>query len=71
LAEQENLEAMRPPLDGNEVMAYLGIGPGPIVGEARDELMEIRLDRGPIEKEEAYRLLDEWAARKGIREGSA
>ena len=52
-------------------MAHLGIGPGPIVGEARDELMEIRLDRGPIEKEEAYRLLDEWAARKGIRGGSA
>jgi poly(A) polymerase len=71
LAEQENLDAMRPPLDGNEVMAHLGIGPGPIVGEARDELMEIRLDRGPIEKEEAYRLLDEWAARKGIRGGSA
>jgi len=71
LAEQENLEAMRPPLDGNEVMAHLGIGPGPIVGEARDELMEIRLDRGPIEKEEAYRLLDEWAARKGIRGDSA
>jgi poly(A) polymerase len=66
LAEQENLEAMRPPLDGNEVMAHLGVGPGPIVGEARDELMEIRLDRGPIEKEEAYRLLDEWAAKKGI-----
>jgi poly(A) polymerase len=71
LAEQENLEAMRPPLDGNEVMAHLGVGPGPIVGEARDELMEIRLDRGPIEKEEAYRLLDEWAAKKGIRRGSA
>ena len=66
LAEQENLEAMRPPLDGNEVMAHLGVGPGPIVGEALNELMEIRLDRGPIEKDEAYRLLDEWAAEKGL-----
>ena len=45
--------------------------PGPIVGEALAHLMELRLDRGPIEKEEAYRLLDEWAARKGIRGGSA
>jgi poly(A) polymerase len=71
LAEQENLEAIRPPLDGNEVMAHLGVEPGPIVGEALDELMEVRLDRGPIEKEEAYRLLDEWAAKKGIRSGSA
>jgi len=66
LAEQENLEAIRPPLDGNEVMAHLGVEPGPIVGEALDELMEVRLDRGPIEKEEAYRLLDEWAAAKGV-----
>src|SRR5206468_8757610 len=71
LAEQENLEAMRPPLDGNEVMAHLGVEPGPIVGEALEELMEVRLDRGPVEKEEAYRLLDEWAAKKGIRRGSA
>ncbi len=68
LAEEENLEAMRPPLDGNEVMAHLGIGPGPLVGEARDHLMEVRLDRGPIEKDEAYSLLDEWARQKGIKD---
>lgn len=68
LAEEENLEAMRPPLDGNEVMAHLRIGPGPLVGEARDHLMEVRLDRGPIEKDEAYRLLDEWATQKGIKD---
>jgi poly(A) polymerase len=52
-------------------MAHLGVEPGPIVGEALEELMEVRLDRGPVEKEEAYRLLDEWAAKKGIRRGSA
>jgi poly(A) polymerase len=67
LAERENLEAMRPPLDGNEVMAHLGIGRGPLVGEGLAHLMELRLERGPIEQEEAYRLLDEWAAGRDIR----
>ncbi len=67
LAEQENLEAMRPPLDGNEVMAHLGIQPGPVVGEALQHLMELRLERGPIDKDEAYRLLDAWASERGIR----
>ena len=66
LAEEENLDAMRPPLDGNEVMEHLGIAPGPIVGEALSYLMELRLDRGPIEHEEALALLDAWAAERGI-----
>jgi poly(A) polymerase len=69
LSEQENLDQLRPPLDGNEIMARLGLSPGPIVGEARDFLLEQRLDRGPIEKEEAYRLLEEWAAEKGLNKG--
>ncbi len=60
LSEQENLEQLRPPLDGNQVMQHLGIPPGPVVGEALDYLTEQRLDRGPISEEEAYRLLDEW-----------
>ncbi|GIU98897.1 MAG: CCA tRNA nucleotidyltransferase [Actinomycetota bacterium] len=66
LAEEENLEAMRPPLDGNQVMAHLGIPPGPDVGRALDYLMQVRLDRGPIDEEEAYRLLDAWAAEQGV-----
>ncbi len=66
LAEEENLEAMRPPLDGTEVMAHLGIEPGPAVGRALEHLMQLRLDRGPIEKDEAYRLLDAWAADEGL-----
>jgi poly(A) polymerase len=69
LAEQENLERLRPPLDGHEVMAHMGVPPGPVVGQALDYLMEQRLDRGPIEKEEAYRLLDEWAARHAAEAG--
>ncbi len=66
LAEEENLQAMRPPLDGNQVMAHLGIPPGPDVGRALDHLMQVRLDRGPIDEEEAYRILDAWAAEHGI-----
>ena len=60
LAEQENLDALRPPLDGLEVMEHLGIPPGPVVGEALSYLMELRMDRGPIEKDEAIGLLDAW-----------
>jgi poly(A) polymerase len=64
LAEEENLEAMRPPLDGRQVMEHLGIPPGPEVGRALEFLMEARLERGPIDEDEAYRLLDAWAAER-------
>jgi poly(A) polymerase len=66
LAEEENIAAIRPPLDGNQIMERLGISPGPLVGEAREYLLELRMDRGPIDEEEAYRLLDEWARQKGL-----
>jgi len=66
LAEQENLEAMRPPLDGRQVMERLGLEPGPIVGEALAFLMEIRMERGEISEEEAYELLEAWARERGI-----
>ncbi|MDP9295459.1 MAG: CCA tRNA nucleotidyltransferase [Actinomycetota bacterium] len=62
LAEEENLQALRPALDGNEVMEHLGLEPGREIGEALEHLMELRLERGPMEKEEAYRELDAWAA---------
>jgi poly(A) polymerase len=67
LAEEENLRAIKPPLDGNQVMDHLRIEPGPLVGEALDYLLEVRMDRGPIPQEEAFRLLDEWAEQKGLR----
>jgi poly(A) polymerase len=57
---------MRPPLDGREVMAHLGIEPGPLVGRALEHLMQLRLDLGPIDRDEALRLLDEWAAGQGL-----
>jgi poly(A) polymerase len=69
LAEQENLDAMRPPLDGRQVMEHLGIEPGPLVGEALAFLMEIRMERGEIAEAEAYELLDRWAGERGITGG--
>ncbi len=65
LAEQENLDALRPPLDGKQVMDRLGVGPGPVVGQALDFLMELRLERGPIPEDEAFELLDGWAKEHG------
>jgi poly(A) polymerase len=62
LAEQEALDAIRPPLDGSEVMEHLGLEPGPNVGLALDYLLELRMDRGPIGRNDALRLLDEWWA---------
>jgi poly(A) polymerase len=62
LREQEGRAAIRPELDGNEVMARLGVRPGPAVGRALDFLLELRLDEGPLGKEEAGRRLDEWWA---------
>jgi poly(A) polymerase len=66
LREQEELAAIRPELDGNEVMARLGVKPGPVVGQALDFLLELRLEEGPLGPEEAGRRLDAWwAAQKG------
>jgi poly(A) polymerase len=66
LQEQEELKKIRPPLDGNEVMQFLDVKPGPIVGEALNFLLEMRLDEGPIEKEDAYKRLAAWARERGI-----
>jgi poly(A) polymerase len=68
LIEEESLEQLRPPLDGNQVMEHLRIRPGREVGEALRYLLEQRIERGPIEGDEAYRLLDEWAAEHGLGE---
>lgn len=66
LAEQENLDAMRPPLDGGQVMERLNLKPGPEVGRALAYLMDVRMDRGPIGEDEAFELLDGWAKETGI-----
>jgi poly(A) polymerase len=66
LREREELDAIRPPLDGRQVMAFLGIAPGPVVGEALDFLLEARLDEGPIEPDDAHARLAAWARERGI-----
>ncbi|BDZ45359.1 CCA tRNA nucleotidyltransferase [Naasia aerilata] len=60
LAEQEQLEAVRPDLDGERIMAILGIRPGPDVGRAYRFLLELRLDEGPLGEDEATRRLLDW-----------
>ena len=62
LRQQEELDALRPDLDGNQVMELLGIGPGRAVGQALAFLMELRLDEGPLGDEEAAARLREWWA---------
>ena len=66
LREQEELDSIRPPIDGHAVMTFLGIKPGPLVGEVMDLLLEYRLDEGPYSEEEAYRLVREWAEGRGL-----
>jgi poly(A) polymerase len=65
LREREELESMRPDIDGNRVMELLGIGPGREVGEALSMLLEARLDEGPLGEAEAERrVLAWWDARR-------
>lgn len=64
LAEKEELAAIRPDLDGQQIMSALRVGPGPVIGEAYRFLLERRLDHGPLGEERARtELLDWWAAR--------
>ncbi|GFG71519.1 CCA tRNA nucleotidyltransferase [Mycolicibacter senuensis] len=60
LAEQEDLQRVRPDLDGNEIMALLGIPAGPQVGRAWSFLKELRLERGPLSRDEATAELLAW-----------
>ncbi len=64
LAEEEELAAIRPDLDGEDIMRILGLKPGREVGEAYRFLLEERLEHGPLGAEEAERrLLNWWSAR--------
>jgi poly(A) polymerase len=60
LRAQEELDALRPPIDGNQVMDHLGIPPGPTVGAAMRMLLEHRIEEGPYTEAEAFTMLDEW-----------
>jgi poly(A) polymerase len=62
LQEQEELDSIRPDLDGNEIMEVLGVDPGPLVGKAYQYLLELRLENGPLERDAAVSALKEWWA---------
>ncbi|PVE19729.1 CCA tRNA nucleotidyltransferase [Arthrobacter sp. Bz4] len=62
LAEQEELESIRPDLDGAQIMGLLNIKPGPVVGRAYRFLLEERMEHGPQSAEEAEALLRTWWA---------
>ena len=60
LEQQEELMAIRPDLDGNDIMEILGVPPGPKVGKAYNYLLEVRLDEGPLDRDEAIKRLTQW-----------
>jgi poly(A) polymerase len=62
LAQQEELDSMRPDLDGNQIMAALDIPPGPVVGQAYRFLLDLRLERGPLGADAALEALRAWWA---------
>ncbi|MFJ2743065.1 CCA tRNA nucleotidyltransferase [Streptomyces sp. NPDC087440] len=64
LQEQEELDSIRPDLDGNQIMEILGISPGPAIGQAYKFLLELRLENGPMAHEDAVAALKEWWAQQ-------
>ncbi|CAN5225301.1 CCA tRNA nucleotidyltransferase [soil metagenome] len=62
LAQEEELSAIRPDLDGNQIIEILGISPGREVGEAYKFLLDLRMDMGPMSQESATEALKSWWA---------
>lgn len=60
LREQESLDSVRPDLDGGQIMALLGLKPGPVVGRAYKFLLEERMEHGPLDQGEAEEKLRKW-----------
>ena len=60
LKEKEDFDAIRPDLNGDEIMQLLGIEPGPLVGKAYKHMLEYRLDNGPVERDVAVAELNRW-----------
>jgi poly(A) polymerase len=66
LEAQEELAAIRPDLNGDQIMEILGIPPGPLVGKAYRFLLELRLDQGPLGHDRAVHELLRWAEGEGL-----
>ena len=62
VSRREDLNDLEPPLTGAQVMEILGVEPGPAIGRALNHLRDLRLERGPLDPEEAGRHLERWWA---------
>jgi poly(A) polymerase len=67
LREQEELDAIRPELSGDDIMAILGLKPGPLVGKAWNYLLELRLEHGELGRKRVTQELLAWAEAEGVR----
>ncbi|MBH9983931.1 CCA tRNA nucleotidyltransferase [Bifidobacterium asteroides] len=65
LRRQEDLDAIRPDLDGRQIMQILDLKPGPQVGRAYQHMLEYRLDQGPVDRQKAEQELRDWWQREG------
>ena len=68
LAAEEEIAKLRPPIDGRQVMEYLGIQPSPLVGEIMDMLLERRIDEGAFSPEEAFEMVRSFALERGLED---
>jgi poly(A) polymerase len=66
LAEREELGRIRPDLDGTAIMELLQLPPGPLVGQAYRHLLDVRMERGPLPREQAVEELVAWAREQGL-----
>ena len=68
LRKQEEIDAIRPEIDGNEIMELLGLKPGPLVGRARKFVLDLRMEEGILGRDRVIAELLRWAEAEGIRE---
>ena len=66
LAAEEDVKRIRPDLDGTQIMSLLDLQPGPLVGEATRHMLALRLDRGPLDPDQAMAELLAWARDRGV-----
>jgi poly(A) polymerase len=67
LRKQEEIDAIRPEIDGNEIMELLGLRPGPLVGKARNFVLDLRMDEGLLGRDRVIAELRRWAETEGIQ----
>jgi len=66
LRKQEEIDAIRPEIDGNDIMELLGLPPGPLVGKARKFVLDLRMEEGMLGRDRVIAELLQWARSEGI-----